>query len=142
MEATNKPSRESAKGKTNKYDAKHIPKQAKFPMRTYSITEDLLQYCKDCFPEFEFLFMLFGVIMVLFALVLHLKLFFPSMIETNLVLYLTFTVILIAVQNLNKDAFVHGYFKYSDETKVSLLFAVKTFIIVWIMLAYTDGAAA
>lgn len=30
----------------------------------------------------------------------------------------------------------------TDETKVSLLFAVKTFVLVWILLAYTEGAAA
>ena len=111
-------------------------------MRTFAISEELLQYCKEYFPEFEFLFMLFGVIMVLFAIVLHLKLFFPDMIDTNLVLYLTFVVIMVTFQNLNRDAFSAGYRKLSDETKVSLLFAVKTFILVWIMLTYTDGAAA
>ena len=34
LEASNKPSRESAKGKKNKYDVNHNSKQAKFPMRT------------------------------------------------------------------------------------------------------------
>jgi len=70
LEESNKPSRESAKGKVNKYDKQHISKQAKFPMRTFQITEELLKYCREFFPEFEFLFMLFGVIMVLFAVVL------------------------------------------------------------------------
>lgn len=64
------------------------------------------------------------------------------MIETNLVLYLAILVIVITAQNLNKDVFVNGYCKLTDETKVSLLFAFKTFVFVWILLAYTDGAAA
>lgn len=70
LETTNKPTRESAKGKVNKYDAKHTSKKAKFPMRTFQITEELLKYCREFFPEFEFLFMLFGVIVSLFAVVL------------------------------------------------------------------------
>jgi len=37
-----------------------------------------------------------------------------------------------------KDAFRLGYFKYTDETKVMLLFAVKSFIIVWILTSYTS----
>lgn len=66
----------------------------------------------------------------------------PNRIETNLVLYLAILVIVITAQNLNKDAFANGYRKLTDETKVSLLFAAKTFVLVWILLAYTDGAAA
>ncbi len=36
-----------------------------------------------------------------------------------------------------KDAFRLGYFKYTDETKVMLLFSLKSFIIVWILTSYT-----
>jgi len=35
LEESAKPTRESAKGKVNKYDAKHISKKVKFPMRTF-----------------------------------------------------------------------------------------------------------
>jgi hypothetical protein len=95
LESTNTQARESAKGKVNKYDAKHTSKLAKFPMRTFQIKEELLQYCKDFFPEFEFMFMLFGVIMILFAVVLAVKLVAPSLLETNLVFYLTTMVLLV-----------------------------------------------
>jgi uncharacterized protein (DUF427 family) len=45
LEASNKPSRESVKGKKNKYDVKHNSKQAKFPMRTCQMNEELLRHC-------------------------------------------------------------------------------------------------
>lgn len=35
LETTNKPIRETAKGKVNKYDKTHVSKKAKFPMRTF-----------------------------------------------------------------------------------------------------------
>lgn len=142
LETTKKPSRETSKGKVNKYDAKHNSTKAKFPMRTFEVREELLQYCRDFFPEFEFLFMLFGVIMVLFSLILLIKLLVPERIETNLVFYLTCLVLMVTSQNLNKDTFAHGYFKLSDESKLQLVFAIKSFLVVWIMLSYTDGAVA
>lgn len=42
---------------------------------------------------------------------------------------------------LCRDAFALGYFKYTDETKVQLLFGVKSFIITWILLCYTKVPA-
>ena len=42
LTTTMKPSRESKKGKVNKYDAKNNAKQAKFPMRTMPMGEELL----------------------------------------------------------------------------------------------------
>lgn len=62
--------------------------------------------------------MLFYVILVMFAIVLLIKLVLPDKIETNLTLYLTILVISITSQNMNKDAFIHGYWKLQDETKV------------------------
>jgi len=118
LQSTNKPARETLQGKKNKYDEKHESKQAKFPMRTFKITEELLQWCKEFFPEFEFLLMLFSVIIVLFSVVLLIKLFFPDRIETNLVLYMSVIVIILTSQNLNKDAFIFGFRNLTDETKV------------------------
>lgn len=43
---------------------------------------------------------------------------------------------------MTKNAFVAGFCKLTDETKVMLLFAAKSFVFVWILLAYTDGAVA
>ena len=39
---TNKPARQNAKGKVNKYDSKNTAKKAKFPMRTMPMNEELL----------------------------------------------------------------------------------------------------
>ena len=44
--------------------------------------------------------------------------------------------------NLSKKSFPTGYLRLTDETKVQVLFAVKTFFIVWALLTYTDGSVA
>ena len=44
--------------------------------------------------------------------------------------------------NLGKNSFPTGYLRLSDETKVQVLFSIKSFFVVWAMLTYTDGAAA
>ena len=95
LETTSKPTRESAKGKVNKYDSKHVPKKAKFPMRTFQLSEEIILYCKSFWPEFEFLYMLFYVILGLFAITLLIKLLIPEKIETNLTLYMALFVLII-----------------------------------------------
>lgn len=86
--------------------------------------------------------MLFSVAVVLFSTILVIKVIMPDRIDTNLVLYLCIIVVIVTSQNLNKDAFIRGYCRLTDETKVSLLFAAKSFLLVWVLFAYTDGAAA
>ena len=50
--------------------------------------------------------------------------------------------LLLIWTNLAKNSFPTGYFRLTDETKVQVLFAVKTFFTVWCLFSYTDGAAA
>ena len=78
LKQTNKPSRQSAKGKVNKYDQKNNPKKAKFPMRTMAMGEELLQYCNVFFPEFDFLLMLFYYVLVMFVMMGTAKMVLPE----------------------------------------------------------------
>ncbi len=39
---------------------------------------------------------------------------------------------------LTKDCFALGWFKYTDETKVQILFAIKSFIVVWCLYCYSS----
>ena len=43
---------------------------------------------------------------------------------------------------MNRNAFATVYFTWPDETKVQVLFAVKSAFLVWMLLNYTDGAVA
>lgn len=40
----------------------------------------------------------------------------------------------LAGMNLSKNTFSLGFFKYSDETKIELLFAIKAFIVTFVLL--------
>lgn len=132
--------RESMSGKKNKYDAKRVSKQAKFPMRTMPMGEELLKYCNEDFNDYDFLYMLFVIVVIMFVFMSLLKLFVPNapLTDTNLTFYLTLLTLALILAQLNKDAFKLGYLKYSDETKVRLLYAAKSFFIVWVLTSYTS----
>ena len=58
----------------------------------------------------------------------------PSILETNIVFYMMIFLIIKAFMNLTKNTFSLGYFKYSDETKIEFLFAIKAFIACFVAL--------
>lgn len=116
---SNKPNRESAKGKVNKYDLKNNPKKAKFPMRTMPMNEELLQYCNVFFAEFDFLLMLFYYVLVMFVVMGLAKILLPEQYtQTNLTFYMAVVTLLIIWTNLGKNSFPTGYVRLTDETKV------------------------
>ena len=67
LDKTNKGGRENSKGEVNKYDKKKLPGKAKFPLRTIEINEAFLKHNQEYFVEFDFFFMLFTVILLLFV---------------------------------------------------------------------------
>ena len=131
--------RESMKGKPNKFDAKRSAKQAKFPMRTHPLNEELLKYYSEYFGDYDFLFMLFTICVVMALVMSVAKLAFQGseLCETSMTMWLTLLTLFLVVHMLCRDTFALGYTKFTDETKVQILFAVKSFMIVWIVLSYT-----
>jgi hypothetical protein len=110
-------------------------------MRTLPINEELLQYCNDNFTDYDFLSMLFYIVIIMTIIMSLVKTIFPdeSVSNSNLTFYLASLTILLILQTLCKDTFALGYFRYSDETKVQLLLAFKSFFIVWIFICYTNA---
>jgi len=102
--------------------------------------EELLKYCNEEFNDYDFLFMLFHIVVVMFVFMSLLKIVAieAPLANTNLTFYLIILVLMMLFAQLNKDSFKLGYFKYSDETKVRLLYAVKSFITVWVLTNYTS----
>jgi len=138
-----KPPRENATGKKNKYDVKHNSRQAKFPMRTIELSETVLQMTNQFYSEFDFLQMLFYLDMGMFAVVVVLRGIIPDLMNTNLTFYMTILTIIMYIANLGKGTFLMGFCgKLTDEAKVQLLAAVKTFILVFGLLTYTEGEVA
>lgn len=131
-------------GKKNKYDAKRTSKQARFPMRTMPMGEELLKYCNEEFSDYDFLYMLILIVMVLFVMMSVLKILSPEgpMRDTNLTFYLTILTLLLYCAQLGKDSFKSGFFHYSDETKVRLLYSAKSFLIVWLLTSFTSFPSA
>lgn len=126
-------------GKKNKYDEKHKSKHAKFPMRTMEITEDFLRYNTTFYADYDFLHMLFHLVMGMFVFAITTRIVYPELMNTNLTLYLAIVTILLYCANLTKNTFVSGYCRLTDETKVQILISMKSFIIVFGVLAYTEG---
>ena len=51
----------------NKYDKKKVSAKAKFPLRTIEIDETFLKHNQEFFVEYDFFFMLFIVMLVMFV---------------------------------------------------------------------------
>ena len=134
LDKTNKGGRENKKGEVNKYDKKKMPTKAKFPLRTIEIDDSFLKHCQEFFVEYDFFFMLFSVILVLFAITQTTKLVVPTLIESNIIFYMMTLLLSMAVFNLMRNTFALGWFRYQDETKIELLFAIKAFIITFVLL--------
>jgi len=128
LEKSNKGGRENKKGEVNKYDKKKLPAKAKFPLRTLDISETFLKSNQEFFVEYDFFFMLFSVLLGLFAVTQTIKLIVPSLLETNIIFYMMLFLLSMVMVNLTKNTFSLGYFKYSDETKIELLFAIKAMV--------------
>lgn len=50
---------------------------------------------------------------------------------------ITLTLVLV---NLRHGSFPGGFRQLTDETKMQILFSMKTFIVVWCSLVYSEGA--
>ena len=136
LEKTNKPVRENAKGEKNKYEKKKLPSKAKFPLRTLEIDEKFLQYNQEFFVEYDFFFMLNLVVVVLFMITSTIKIFNPDLVETNLVFYMMIMTLSLGLMNLTKNSFALGFCRFTDETKVELLMALKAIGLVFLILHY------
>lgn len=136
--------RENAKGKKNKFDSKKSKannKQAKFPLRTMEMGTELLQHCNQFFTDFDFLLMLFHYCVLMFFSYLVMKIVVPTEFsQTNLTFYMVIMTLLLVFSNLRKGSFPGGLTKLTDETKVQILYAFKSFIFVWCSLIYSEGA--
>ena len=105
LEKTNNPGRQNKKGETNKYDKKKLPTKAKFPLRTIPIDEGFLKHNQEFFVEYDFFFMLFTVVLVLFAITQTTKLISPALLETNLIFYMIVFVLMMTFMNLTRNTF-------------------------------------
>jgi hypothetical protein len=135
LEKTNKKPRENRKGEVNKYDKKRTSAKAKFPLRTIQMEETFLKSQSEFFIEYDFFFMLFTVILILFAISQTFKVFLPQILETNVVFLMTVFLIFMAFMNLTKHTFAKGFSNMSDETKVEALFASKAWVITFVFLS-------
>lgn len=134
LEKTNQPSRENQRGEVNKYDKKKLPGKAKFPMRTIDIDEKLLKHNQEFFVEYDFVFMLFVVALLMFVATQSVRLAAPEQVEGNLTFYMMVFLVLMAFLNLTRNTFLLGYMKFTDETKMELLVALKAFLSVFALL--------
>ena len=67
---------------------------------------------------------------------------FDKLAETNLTFYLAVFTLLYYWQILCRNTFKTGWFTFNDETKVQLLYSLKSFVVVWALFTYTEGSAS
>jgi len=99
----------------------------------------MLKYVPEFFPEYDFFFMVFHLCLLMFMMVIIAKVFIPEYMETNLVFYMSVFTLLTVIANLMKDTFILGYFRFTDETKMQFLVAIKSFVLVWASFSYLDA---
>ncbi|CDW72459.1 UNKNOWN [Stylonychia lemnae] len=136
LEKTNQSGRENKKGEINKYDRKKISSKAKFPLRTIEIDEQFLKHNQEFFVEYDFFFMLFIVILVMFMITQTFRIILPDQMESNLTFYMMLFLLLMTLVNLMKNTFNQGYFNLSDETKMEFLVGFKAFFVVFGLLKF------
>lgn len=111
--------RESMRGKQNKYDARRTSKQARFPMRTHPLDEELLKHYNEYFADYDFIFMLFTLCVAMTCIMGLAKLVMPSgTCDTNMTMWLSLLTLFLVIQMLCRDTFALGYTKFTDETKM------------------------
>lgn len=102
---------------------------------------ELLKYCNQFFTDFDFILMLFHYCLGTFFAFILTKILLPdNLTQTNLTFYMFMITLMLVLSNLRKGSFPAGLRKLTDETKVQLLFAIKSFILVWCTLVYSEGA--
>eukprot|EP00347_Sterkiella_histriomuscorum_P023126 403335847 len=141
LEKSNQPGRQNKKGEVNKYDKKKLASKAKFPLRTIEIDETFLKHNQEFFIEYDFFFMLFIVVLVLFIITQTLKFIVPQQMDGNLTFYMMMFLLLMTQVNLMKNTFNLGYFNFTDETKMEFLVAIKTFFVVLGLLKFNGSQA-
>ena len=101
---------------------------------------ELLKYCNNFFHDFDFLLMLFHYCIIMIFIVILMKLFVPAQFtQTNLTFYMTGLTLMLVLANLRIGTFPAGCTRLTDEAKVQILFAFKSFITVWCVLVYSEG---
>lgn len=102
---------------------------------------ELLQYCNQFYADLDFLFMLFHYSVMMLLSLIVIKIVVPAeFTQTNLTFYMTGITLVLVLANLRHKSFPAGITKLTDETKMQLLFAIKSFIFVWVSLVYSEGA--
>jgi len=100
----------------------------------------VLRLTGEFYAEYDFLHMLFLLCVGMFGTVLLLCVIIPDHMNTNLTWYMTMLTLGMYITNMCKGTFLLGYCgKLTDEAKVQLLAAVKSFVIIFALLAYTEG---
>lgn len=109
-------------------------------MSRKGIDENFKQMNSEFYGDYDFQLQFTALSAFMAFVMCLLKLLLPDyqVSKSNLTIYLTSLVLLMQFNCLARHSFAEGYKKMSDETKMQLLFAFKSFVIVWVLLSYTE----
>jgi hypothetical protein len=87
--------------------------------------------------------MLIHIVLIMFVIMMVAKVLAPvEVTKTNLTFNMAVLTLMLVFTNMCRNTFPAGYFKLRDETQIQLLFALKSFVLIWCGLSYTEGAVA
>lgn len=136
LEKTDKKVRTNMKGEPKKFDKSKANRKPQIPLRSMEISPELLRYNQEFFEVYDFVILMFLVSIIMFVLTTSLSVTPLSFIEplnkTNLTFYIMLVVLSFIFQNLAKNTFNLGYFRYTAETKMEFMMACKAFFIIFL----------
>ena len=108
------------------------------PLRTWTITPELLAYNQEFFDSYDYHSIMLVVSVSVFLITTTIGVMpykeVSELVQTNLTFLMMGIVYVSMLQNLAKNTFNLGYFRFTDETKMEFFMAIKAFIVIYVCL--------
>lgn len=129
-----KDSKSSKKSKKAEQAKEAKPNQEQFPLRTFKPDLELTKLVKEFLIEYDFIVLMTLITTFTFTTSQILKFFVPEEVTSNFLYYAMIIILILSMYYLIKQ---NTYpFEFSDENKILLTFAFKTFILSYMILGY------
>lgn len=126
------------KGEPKKYDKSKANRKAQMPMRTFPISNELLNYNQDFYEAFDYHVIMFITSAVVFLVTTTMNVTpikaVSELVQSNTVFLIMTINVVSMIQNLTKNTFALGYFRFTDETKMEFFLGFKSFFVVYVLL--------
>lgn len=126
--------KEEEKDKMKKNNKGKEEEKKQFPVRTFKTDYEVAQHVKEFLLEFDFVVVMTLVTVMTFITTQIVRIFDPEAVSTTFIYYIIiFLVVLVVYYTVKQNMFP---FELNDENKILLLFAIKAFLVNYMILGY------